>query len=204
MVVVIIVVMMLVVMVMLLLIVVMAVMKTRPSLLRVGIVTGWPRRKTRGAKRLEPGRQKPDTPEPSLLWFVHRQHLPQPRFQHHVCRAFAAPIQPVFKILNFDDMRNLGMPDFHRGGCKAMPDVADPLVTAQRGEGLGDGFVEGLGGHVDRVLGVVQIVDNDGAGFESHDGNLTYSLFVRYWRGGVIECSYPRYCSKDAIIMLRL
>jgi len=27
--------------------------------------------------------------------------------------------------------------------------------------------------------GVVQIVDNDGAGFEGHDGNLSYSLCVR-------------------------
>jgi hypothetical protein len=29
------------------------------------------------------------------------------------------------------------------------------------------------------VRGVVQVVDNDGAGFGSHDGNLSYSLFVR-------------------------
>ena len=77
-------------------------------------------------------------------------------------------------------------------------------MTPQRGEGLGDGFVEGLGGHVDRVLGVAQIVDNNGAGFERHDGNLTYSPFVPYWRDGVIDCSYTRYWSKDAIIMLRL
>ena len=27
--------------------------------------------------------------------------------------------------------------------------------------------------------GLVQIVNNDGAGFESHDGNLSYSLFIR-------------------------
>jgi hypothetical protein len=29
------------------------------------------------------------------------------------------------------------------------------------------------------VRGVVQIVDNDGASFEGHNGNLSYSLFVR-------------------------
>jgi hypothetical protein len=29
------------------------------------------------------------------------------------------------------------------------------------------------------VRGIVQIVDNDSAGFGSHDGNLSYSLFVR-------------------------
>jgi len=58
-------------------------------------------------------------------------------------------------------------------------DVADPVVTAQRGEGLRDGFVKGFGRHVDHVRGLVQIVDNDGTGFESHDGNLSYSPFVR-------------------------
>lgn len=51
-------------------------------------------------------------------------------------------------------------------------------MTAQRSEGLGDGFVQGLGGYVDRVRGVVQIVDDDGAGFKGHDGNLSYSFFV--------------------------
>jgi hypothetical protein len=29
------------------------------------------------------------------------------------------------------------------------------------------------------VRGLVQIGDNDGAGFKRHDGNLSYSLFVR-------------------------
>ena len=111
--------------------------------------------------------------------FAHSQHLPQPRLQHCVCRAFAASFQPIFKVLNFDDMRNLGMPDLHRNGGQTASDVADPVVAAERSEGLGDGFVQGLGRHVDRVRGVVQIVDNDGAGFEGHDGNLLYSLFVR-------------------------
>ena len=53
------------------------------------------------------------------------------------------------------------------------------IMIAQRGEGLGDGFVQGFCRHVERMRGVVQIVDNDGAGFESHDGNLSYSPFVR-------------------------
>jgi hypothetical protein len=29
------------------------------------------------------------------------------------------------------------------------------------------------------VRGVVQVVDNDGTGLKHHDGNLSYSLFVR-------------------------
>ena len=76
-------------------------------------------------------------------------------------------------------MRNLRVPDLHSNGGQSFSDVADPVVTAQRGEGLGDGFVQGFGGHIDRVCGAVQIVDNDGAGFKCHDGNLSYSLFVR-------------------------
>lgn len=71
------------------------------------------------------------------------------------------------------------MPDLHGNGGQSASDFTGPVLTAQGGEGLGDGFVQGFGRHVDRVRGLVQIVDNDGAGFESHDGNLSYSLFVR-------------------------
>jgi hypothetical protein len=52
-------------------------------------------------------------------------------------------------------------------------------VAACRGEGLGDGFVERRGCHVERVRSLVQIMDNHCAGFERHEGNLPYSLFVR-------------------------
>jgi hypothetical protein len=45
--------------------------------------------------------------------------------------------------------------------------------------GLGDRFVERLRRHFELVRGVVQIVDNDCAGFGCHDGNLSYSPFVR-------------------------
>jgi hypothetical protein len=54
-------------------------------------------------------------------------------------------------------------------------------VAACRGEGLGDGFVERRGGHVERVRSLVQIMDNHCAGFERHEGNLSYSLFVRLY-----------------------
>jgi hypothetical protein len=111
--------------------------------------------------------------------FVDAEHLTQPRFQDCVCGAFAVPVQPVFKILNFDDMRNLGVPDLDGDSGQSAPDFADPFMTTQRGEGLGNGFVQGLGGHVYRVRGIVQVVDNDGAGFKGHDGNLSYSPFVR-------------------------
>jgi len=52
-------------------------------------------------------------------------------------------------------MRNFGMPDFNRDARQALSDLADPVVTAQRGQGLGDGFVQGLGSHVERVRGLV-------------------------------------------------
>jgi hypothetical protein len=114
-----------------------------------------------------------------LLLFARAEHLPQPRLQRRVCWALAASVEPVFKILNFDDMRNLRMPDLHGYGGQSFSDIADPVVTAQRGESLGNGFVQGLGGHIDCVLDLVQIVDNDSAGFKCHDGNLSYSPFVR-------------------------
>jgi len=102
----------------------------------------------------------------SLLLFVHAKHLPQPRLQRCICRTLAASVEPVFKILNLHNMRNLRMPDLHGYGGQSLSYVPDPVVTAQRGEGLGDGFVQGLGGHVDRVRGLVQIVDDDGTGLK--------------------------------------
>jgi hypothetical protein len=58
-------------------------------------------------------------------------------------------------------------------------DVADPFVTAQRGEGQGYRFVKSFGRHVERVRGLVQIMDNDSALFDRHEDNLAYSPFVR-------------------------
>src|SRR5438876_11215787 len=80
----------------------------------------------------------------SLLLLAHAKHLPQPRLQDYVCRALAASVQPVFKILNFDDMRNFGMPDFNGDARQALSDLADATVTAQRCKGLRGGFVQGL------------------------------------------------------------
>jgi len=76
-------------------------------------------------------------------------------------------------------MRNLGIPDFYGNACQALADVADPIVPAQHGEGLGDRFVERFRRHVELVRSVVQIMDNDSAGFRSHDDNLSYSPIVR-------------------------
>ncbi len=78
-------------------------------------------------------------------------------------------------------MRDLGIADLHGDGGQAASDVCDPVLPAHRGEGLGDCFVERLGGHVERMRGVVQIMDNESARFESHDGNLSHSPFVRLW-----------------------
>jgi len=76
-------------------------------------------------------------------------------------------------------MGDLWIPDLHGDRRQPRSDVADPVVTARDGEGLGDRFVERLRRHVELVRGVVQVVDNDGAGFGRHDGNLSYSLFIR-------------------------
>jgi hypothetical protein len=95
----------------------------------------------------------------------------------------AGLLQPLLsqfsKVLDFDDTGDLGIPDLHGDRRQPCSDVADPVVTANHGEGLSDRFVERFRRHVELVRDVVQVVDNDGAGFRSHDGNLSYSLFVR-------------------------
>jgi ribosome-binding ATPase YchF (GTP1/OBG family) len=58
------------------------------------------------------------------------------------------------------------------------PDIASPIVRPKGGEGLGNRFVERLRRHIERVLCLVQVMDDDGATLEGHEGNLTYSLFV--------------------------
>src|SRR5438874_10454179 len=132
----------------------------------------WPR--TLSSRRKAPAHRI----QSSLLLLADAKHLPEPRLQRRFGGALAASVQPVFKILNFDNMRSLGMPDLDGYCGQSSSDLADPVMTAQRGEGLSDGFVQGFGGHVDRVRGLVQVVDNDGAGFEGHDGNLSYSPFI--------------------------
>jgi hypothetical protein len=78
-------------------------------------------------------------------------------------------------------MGDLGIPDLDGDRRQPASDVANPLVTGHHGESLGDRVVERFRRHVELVRSVVQIMDNDGAGFGSHDGNLSYSLFVRLW-----------------------
>ena len=113
------------------------------------------------------------------LLVIHSEHFPKPRLHRRLCRTLATPVQPVLKILNLDDMRDFGIPDLHGDGGKSFSDVANPLVTADRGESLGNRFVETLSRHVERMRSAVQIIDNYGASFERHPDNLPYSLFVR-------------------------
>ena len=107
------------------------------------------------------------------------KYLPQPAFQHRFRRAPAAPVQPVFKVLHPDDVGHLGVPDLDGDSRQPASDITDPVVNAQGGEGLGDGFVKGLRRHVERVLCFVQVVDDDGTSLEPDEGNLSYSPFVR-------------------------
>ena len=105
--------------------------------------------------------------------------LPKPRLQRRVCRTLARPAQPAFKILNLDDMGDLGITDLNGDGSQSLSDVANPIVTVNHCDSLSNCFVESFGRHVERMRGAVQIVDNHGAGFERHQANLSYSLFVR-------------------------
>ena len=76
-------------------------------------------------------------------------------------------------------MGELGVSDLHGNRGQAFADVANPVVTASGGKGLGHSFVERFGRHLQRMRSLVQVVDDDSAGFEGHEGNLSYSLFVR-------------------------
>ena len=69
-------------------------------------------------------------------------------------------------------MRHFRMPDPDGDGRQPASDLPDPVVNAQRGEGLGDGFVKGLRRHAERVLCFVQVVDDDGAALECHEGKF--------------------------------
>ena len=70
-------------------------------------------------------------------------------------------------------MGDLGVSDLH-GDCRQpCSNGADPVVTTHHGERLSDRFVEGLRRDVQRMRGIVQIVNDDGAGLEGHDGNLS-------------------------------
>jgi hypothetical protein len=68
-------------------------------------------------------------------------------------------------------MGDLGISDLHSNCRRPCSDIADPVVPAHQGEGSAV--------TLKLVHGVVQVVDNDGAGFGSHFGNLPYSLFIR-------------------------
>jgi len=71
-------------------------------------------------------------------------------------------------------MGDLGISDLH-GDCRQpRSDVADPVVTAHHP-------LCSLRGHLELVRGIAQVMDNNDAGFRSHDGNLSYSPLVRLW-----------------------
>src|SRR5271157_762628 len=73
------------------------------------------------------------------------------------------------------------------------PRPMSPATRAHaRRRGLRDGFVERLRRHVQRMSRVVQIVDEDSAGFERHDGNSSIRyLFALplHWFMFVLNCS---------------
>src|ERR1017187_5237392 len=100
--------------------------------------------------------------------FMQAQHLAQPRFQHCFRRALASSVQPLFKILELHGVCHLWMPNGDGNGGQSFSDVAYPVVSGKDGEGLSDGFVEGLCRYVERVRRLIQIVDNDRPGSKRH------------------------------------
>jgi hypothetical protein len=98
-----------------------------------------------------------------LLLLVHAKHSPESRLQHHICRALAASVKPVFEVLNFHDVGDFRLSDADGDCGQAFAYLTGPFVAAQRGQGLGDGFVEGFCRDIESVRGLVQIADNDPA-----------------------------------------
>ena len=103
-----------------------------------------------------------------LLLLVHAKHSPESRLQHHICRALAASVKPVLEVLNFHDVGNFRLSDADGDCGQAFAYLTGPFVAAQRGQGLGEGFVEGFCRDIESVRGLVQIADNDPAGFQRH------------------------------------
>ena len=60
-------------------------------------------------------------------------------------------------------MRHFGLPDLHGNSRQAPSDLADPVLRAQGGEGLSDRFVQRRCRDVERMRGLIQIVDNNSA-----------------------------------------
>ena len=64
-------------------------------------------------------------------------------------------------------------------------------MSACRSEGLCDAFIEGRFRHVERVRSLVQIMDNDWAGFEGPKA-LTVFAFCSSWRRRLMPRSKGR------------
>ena len=65
----------------------------------------------------------------------------------------------LFKVLNFNDVCDLGISDLYGDGGQSASDLSDPIMAACCGEGLGDGLIECCGRQVERMRSVVQTVD---------------------------------------------
>jgi len=77
------------------------------------------------------------------------------------------------------------------------PEIAGPVVCSKGGEGVGNRFVQRPCRHVERVLGLVRVMDDDGAALGRHERNLTYSLVFRLSQSALVACS-PNYFSNNA------
>jgi hypothetical protein len=91
----------------------------------------------------------------ALLWFPGFEHFAHSCLEHDFGRSFAGPVQPSFEIPNFYNVGNFGLPDLDGDSCRSLADFANPLMAAQRGEGLSDGFVKRFCGYVERMTDLV-------------------------------------------------
>src|SRR5580692_7727467 len=113
----------------------------------------------------------------TLLKLARAEDLAQMFLEHDFGGSSSLPVQPVFKILNLHHVGNFRMLNLDRCRIETGSDLPHPLICAERGQSLSDGFVKGCRGHVDGVDRVVHVVDRDSASTDRHRSTLPYSLF---------------------------
>ncbi len=88
---------------------------------------------------------------------------------HDLRRRGGMLLQPFAEVFEFDGVGDGHAFDVDLDVAKAGLEIADPFGAGQKFQGHGDGFVEGGGGDVDRVLDAFGIEEGNFAGFEFHN-----------------------------------
>lgn len=80
--------------------------------------------------------------------FWHSQKLPQAALEDDFRRRLTLPVQPIFKVVHFDNMGHFRLLDRDADGRQAFADFSYPVVAAKRDDALSDRFVKSACCHV--------------------------------------------------------